>query len=369
MGEPAMRVALSAEEERAIALGALVTRAMDPATAAAELLQIERRNRARHTAYAVSVMLLAAGGLVFVTQTSPRPAHMALADGTTVHALSNDLDLVLRETPTATLFELERGSGRFDVARRDRRPVRVRAGAVVVEVLGTRFDVQRTPKAVAVAVLSGRVRVRAPAGQVVLEAGARSVFSLELTPAERAPAMSVPSAADAALSMASTPPDMTQPPDVTQSPDVPASDAPMAACSTPPRTRVVSAGLKVLPTGVRGVDALLLGADAARRAGDRQAALAHLNAILRRHPEDARAAAAAFTIGRLSHEPKAAAEAFDQAFRLAPGGAMANDALARAAEAWQRAGESDRAKARAKQALERAPNGRGAARLQAILAQ
>lgn len=372
---------LTAAEQRAIALGTLVKRTMDPATAAVELAQIARRHRTRQTARAAGVAVLALVGLVLFTQTSRRPAHVALADGTTVHALSDDLDVAVRETATATLFELARGSARFDVTPRHRRPVRVQAGAVVVEVLGTRFDVERTADAVTVAVQSGRVRVRSPKGEAFLEAGDRSVFAARPsmpastpTPTAIRPPSVAPAVVPAPVTVAVLPAPAASDPRRAARRSRDATPQPVARTVASDWKQLAQAGKfkaahKVLPTRVDGVDALFLAADVARRAGDRKAALVHLGAILRRHPKDARASLAAFTIGRLSDDAKAAAEAFDQAFRLAPRGAMAGDALTRAAEAWQRAGAIERAKARAKTALEFAPDPRRAARLRAILAQ
>ena len=88
---------------------------------------------------------------------------------------------------------------------------------------------------------------------------------------------------------------------------------------------------------------LLAAADVARRSHRPRAAVAPLRRILERYPKDPRAPSAAFTLGWVLltdlNRPRDAAAAFAQAERIAPRGALAEDAAARVAEAWQNAGE------------------------------
>jgi transmembrane sensor len=84
-----------------------------------------------------------------------------------------------------------------------------------------------------------------------------------------------------------------------------------------------------------------------------------------RHASDRRAPVAAFTLGRvlldqLGRAAEAAA-AFQSARRLWPGGPLAEDALAREADAWDRAGRPERARALATEYLRAYPQGRHAA--------
>ena len=58
--------------------------------------------------------------------------------------------------------------------------------------------------------------------------------------------------------------------------------------------------------------------------------------------------------------PHEAAQAFATAQRLAPGGALAQDALAREVESWSKAGETAFARARAEEFVRRYPNSRRA---------
>jgi transmembrane sensor len=72
----------------------------------------------------------------------------------------------------ATVLELERGTVDCDVPPRPgRKPFRVQAGVVSVEVVGTRFAVSAHAGAVRVDVARGRVLVTAPGVRVVLAAG------------------------------------------------------------------------------------------------------------------------------------------------------------------------------------------------------
>jgi transmembrane sensor len=106
---------------------------------------------------------------------------------------------------------------------------------------------------------------------------------------------------------------------------------------------------------------LLLAGDVARLSGHADAAVAQLSRAMARHPDDPRAPLAAFTLGRVQLEdlgsPREAAHAFARARELAPGGPLAEDALAREVEAWSRAGETETARARALAYTRRYPDG------------
>jgi transmembrane sensor len=87
-----------------------------------------------------------------------------------------------------------------------------------------------------------------------------------------------------------------------------------------------------------------------------------LRRIVVNHDDDRRAPLAAFTLGRVLLEelgqPTEAADAFAKTGELAPDGALAEDALAREVEAWSRAGDLARARARADEYVRRYPAGR-----------
>jgi transmembrane sensor len=98
--------------------------------------------------------------------------------------------------------------------------------------------------------------------------------------------------------------------------------------------------------------------------GRAQEGAALLRKIVQEHRSDPRAPLAAFTLGRLLlmelGQPRQAAAAFGDARALAPAGPFAEDALAREVEAWAKAGDSAKARARADDYLRSYPTGRRA---------
>jgi transmembrane sensor len=112
---------------------------------------------------------------------------------------------------------------------------------------------------------------------------------------------------------------------------------------------------------VEDLPGLLLAADAARLSGHPREAAGFLEQLVQRYPEGATAPLAAFTLGRLAlyelKQPALAAKSFARAYTLKPKGPLAEDALAREAEAYHRAGDAERAKSAAQRYLERFPNG------------
>lgn len=117
------------------------------------------------------------------------------------------------------------------------------------------------------------------------------------------------------------------------------------------------------PDRVRAeVDELLLAGDAARLSGHAREAIPFYRAALDRAGKGPRAHLAAFTLGRTLlnelHDPLAAAEAFARAYAAAPRGPLAEEALAREADSWQRAGDATRARAATERYRAAYPQGR-----------
>jgi transmembrane sensor len=110
------------------------------------------------------------------------------------------------------------------------------------------------------------------------------------------------------------------------------------------------------------VQELLLAADAARLSGHPAQAVPFLRRVTEQHPRDPRASLAAFTLGGVLlhqlNEPEEAEAAYARARSLALSPALAQDALARQVEAAQRAGNSARMRALAREYLRRYPEGR-----------
>jgi transmembrane sensor len=115
---------------------------------------------------------------------------------------------------------------------------------------------------------------------------------------------------------------------------------------------------------------LLLAADSARLSNHPEQAVVYLRRLTREHAKDSRAPLAAFTLGRVLMSqlgrPGEAEGAFALVRKLSPGGALAEDALARQAEALWRAGSRERARSLALEYRSRHPNGKHLSSLQKL---
>lgn len=81
-----------------------------------------------------------------------------LDDGSVVH-LNTQSALTVHMTEDARELELTRGEAMFEVAKDPARPFRVTSGGVLVEAIGTRFNVYRRTDGVQVTVVEGEVKV------------------------------------------------------------------------------------------------------------------------------------------------------------------------------------------------------------------
>lgn len=95
-------------------------------------------------------------------------------------------------------------------------------------------------------------------------------------------------------------------------------------------------------------DDLMLAADVARQAGRPDRAVPFLERVVKEHPSEVSAQLSGFSLGKIYLDnlgaPALAARSFAAVRAMAPGGGLAQDALAREVEAWSRAGESGRAR-------------------------
>jgi transmembrane sensor len=270
----------------------------------------------------------------------------ALPDGSSVSARSSDARVLPVEvTPSAVTLKLESGSAKFSVTADPARPFRVLARDVTVTVLGTVFDVSIEPSGVRVSVERGRVRVDSSSASRELSPGESAFFGDGLAAPLPQPTAAAPAVA---------------PPPAPAGPSwrALAQDGDYSAALA----RLTSEG----PSAVRDApEDLLLAADVARLGGQPARAVAPLERVVTRHSGDSRAPLAAFTLGRTLLDqlgrPREAASAFASARKLAPAGALAQDALAREVESWSRAGETHKARSRAEEYLRLYPSGRRAA--------
>jgi len=267
------------------------------------------------------------------TTTTPVPLRpLILADGSEVAPDDAATTIQVGEqTAARTVVRLASGAARFRVRHDGKRLFRVDAGSIQIDDIGTVFRVaHETGGRVRVVVSEGRVAVLSSAigARVELAAGEERVFS---TATEAHPAL----------------PEPTEAPETATAPGAMAGAAPHGQ----PRARTADDPAE-----------LLAAADVARRSHRPGAAVAPLRRILERYPKDPRAPSAAFTLGWVLltdlNRPRDAAAAFAQAERIAPRGALAEDAAARVAEAWQNAGESRRAAEAARHYEQMYPTGR-----------
>lgn len=301
-------------------------------------------------AAAAAMMLLVLGGLVWrgsragalVTTAGQLPtawnvaAHrsevVALADGSRIDLAPETRLDVLTNTGSSFVTSLKRGRSTFEVEPGGPRLWVVDCGFATVEVVGTKFSVERTPGAVRVTVERGKVRLRGEGFERTLVAGESAtvenpdpVARRLAVPRERSVRQAAPTGEDPAL---------------------PAGSAAAAGSAR----------------GAPGDawDGLLAAADAARRRGDRAQAVRNLERVAAGCPDVSRRKLAAFTLARLQldEDPRSAASTLEGALAGGMPRGLTEDALARLVEAHARAGNTAQARARAAEYEARYPGGR-----------
>jgi len=295
-----------------------------------------------------------------------RIALTTLADGSTAEPTSRDSELrVEEESPAHTVVWLK-GGARFQVVHDRQRIFEVRLPDVRVRVLGTTFSVlQLSSGAAQVLVEHGRVEVAWLGGSTLLGEGEGGIFP----PAERGQEVVEEAPAGVSSPALSAPP---APP-----PIAPAQTRRTAGMAWRDHARAGDYAKAYNELRAGGVDAvrdeagdLLLAADAARLSGHPADAVRSLRMLCDRHSSDPSAPVAAFTLGRVLDDlgqPAEAAAAFRRAGAWSPSGPLAEDALAREAEAWARAGRWDDARYAAARYFRRFPSGPHVADLRKIL--
>lgn len=263
---------------------------------------------------------------------SSTPRTTSLSDGSRVEMSTDSALEVLENDGDTFVCALRRGRAKFEVVPGGRRRWRIEIGSVAVEVVGTRFLVERREGSVTVEVEQGTVLVRGENvrdGVQKLQPGAR---------------LEVPFARPVNTEAARIP--------------LPAASASSA------RAAVLESGdEQVDPESVPApsVDLLAL-ADGQRRRGDLKGAIQTLQLAIERSPDDTRAATAAFILGKLLldgvGQPVEAQAAFRACLDRSPPAAIAEDALARLVEAQSRSGAREAALATAREYQRRYPNGR-----------
>lgn len=261
--------------------------------------------------------LRADGAIVTAFAGGEQGTRVTLSDRSVV-ALDRGTTLsVLENTDVSFTTLLTSGVATFDVTPGGPRRWRIELGCGAVEVVGTRFTIDRGASRVVIRVERGAVLVRSdlvrPHRVERLEAGSTLVLELPAAPSSA----------------------VEPPPPPASSPALARSDAPLP--STPS------------PSGE--VAELFRRADAARRAGNAGEAATLLRRIASEHASDPRAAVATFTLAKLELDSLGAAGAaandFARAMEMGLPAAMREDASVRRIEALARAGRLDEARAAA----------------------
>jgi transmembrane sensor len=314
--------------------------------------RMRRRRRVIVAATALLGVAMVAIGLARPAATgelaqSP-PGQLRLKDGSTLSLNPEARVEVREESPRLVRVSVEGGQVDLDITPRPDRQFVVEVAGVKVVVLGTQFDV--TP-------LEGRAQVRVRRGHVrVLWDGAtRDLY-----------------AGDDGIFPEPIPTSATPPASLVE-PTPPTAAKPVRDWRQLSRRGAYVEAYELIARGGKravrdGVDDLLLAADAARLSGHPMEALPFLEQILDSHAKDNRAAVAAFTRGRillgLGRVPEAG-PVFEQALTLGAEGALEENALGRAVEAYGRAGDLANAQRLARVYLAKFPRGQWAAAVRA----
>jgi transmembrane sensor len=260
----------------------------------------------------------------------------AFADGSSARVNDDGELRVLVATPEHIESVLTAGSADFEVTKHAGREFVVLAGSIRVKVVGTRFRVERSGERTRVLVTEGKVEVQEGDARTYLEAG-ESRFFPSLVPAV-----------------------------VKEEPHVANGASAHARFLELARGGEFKAAYQVMSQSPAAVGSsaedLFLAADAARLSNHPEQAVGFLRRVTTEHAGDSRAPLSAFTLGRVLlsqlSRPAEAAEAFALARRLRPRGSLAEDALAREAEARAAAGAAGHARTLAQQYLARHPQGK-----------
>jgi transmembrane sensor len=294
-----------------------------------------------------STQLGATPVLAASTPANTAPEAITLHDGSRAEPIDRESRVaVISDRPGQVKLQLQHGGAHFDVVHDPGRVFEVEAGAVLVRVAGTIFDVTRSADGAqtTVAVERGRVHVTWSGQTTDVVAGESRIFP------------------QAQASKAEGP-----------EPQAHKSETAIGWRDLARRGeyRQAYSALHGARTHVQDVpEDLMLAADVARLSGHPEQAVQHLRAVSDRFPTDPRAPVAAFTLGGvLLHEleqPRAAAAAFHRARTLWSQGPLALDAWASEAEALNAAGDVPGAAQLAARYLAAHPDGRHARSMRAL---
>jgi transmembrane sensor len=289
-------------------------------------------------------LALAQGGdisTLAVPAAAPSTA-VSLTDGSRIKLAPDSRVEVLENDGQTFRTVLRHGSGTFDVRPGGPRKWTVECAGVTVEVVGTRFTLARTGRALRVEVDHGVVVVRGPhiADRVLrLTAGQSAEVPTEDDDAARRT-----ESASTAASCA---------------PEPPAVDS-VPVESAQPRALDAVAAPRAAPSYRDPVDVWMHNANAARARGDVARAAQLLRQVTAAtRPSDPRRALAAFTLAQteMKDHPDQAAATLSGALDAGVPSGMQEDSWARLVQAYASANDLERARQAAREYERRYPNG------------
>lgn len=301
------------------------------------------------------------GALPAQMQTVQTYQPFDLSDGSRITLVRGARLDVLESSPRSVALALRTGRARFDVRPHGPRTWRIDCGAFSVEVVGTKFVLDRRATGLRVDVLHGAVLVRGegiPDGVQRLEAG-QSLLA-------RPPQPVAAEDAAPAVEARATPVLQSLSAQIIRSSVVHASPKKRALAQRARRRAQAHANANAATgagAGATGddIEALFREADKARLEGRLDDAVVALRRILERHADDSRAALAGFALGRLQlsalAQPDLAARSLRLALALGLPAALSEDAYVKLAEAHQRAGDHAAACSAWNEYLRRYPQG------------
>jgi transmembrane sensor len=313
---------------------------------------------------------LASGAPIATVDAPATGTTVSLSDGSYI-VLGGGARLEPLESSASTFIAIvARGNATFDVRPGGPRRWQVECGLATVEVVGTHFDVERSPGRLRVAVTRGQVLVR---GERVPDRVRRLAAgqSLEVTDVAAADEGQAGDS-DSADAEALPEPDRTQ----ADAPAVPHGGAwrDMARRGQH-REAFATLGSNGLRREARrlGVADLFALADVARLSGHPTEAVAPLDRIVTHFASDPQAPLAAFALGRLELDslarPKRAVAALNKALALGAPQSLREDVRARLVEAHVRAGDQAAARSAANAYQREFPDGRHTKTIESLLAR
>ncbi len=267
-----------------------------------------------------------------------KPRTLRLVEGSEVSVAPGGAVQLATEEAAEVVVLLERGTASFDVAKKPTRRFVVKADAVEVRVVGTKFTVYRDGHQVEVTVLRGIVEVREGEQVTRLEKGQRWSTEEAGTESETegedlAPATLEPEGERAGV-RGERPRRTTH--RQRQAPREPSVVAPTAPVQPEPPLPPVVKPEATEPTPADAFTAAMR----ARADGHAKDAIRGFQQVCERWPSSAYAPMSAFEWGRLAldaeDDPRQTARAFERTLELATSASLIEDALARLTEAYAR---------------------------------